>query len=83
MNDRHVGLFSAIVLVMAAAVSSRVLASSVTLIAPTGEAPSDLFGFSVARAGDVNQDGTTNSVDAFLILQFHAGLLPILPIPVP
>jgi hypothetical protein len=31
------------------------------------------------RVGDVNRDGDVNSIDAALILQFAAGLLPSLP----
>ena len=33
------------------------------------------------RAGDVNCDDVTNSIDALYILQFEAGLIPSVPCP--
>ena len=36
-----------------------------------------------AAPGDVNADGEVNTIDAFLLLQLHAGLIDLLPVPVP
>ena len=38
-----------------------------------------------AAPGDVNADGVVNSIDALLLLQFHAGIIELLPdqLPVP